>query len=466
MTKELFRDKKEIPNGAQTNGQPLVSVILISYNNVQFLWQAVKSVLTQTYGNYELTISDDASIGCTIEDCAYHLCLAAAESVFERNHLEFTGTDRKWKPHEMEEEARKVYLKELENWGRENFGNYCSAAEEIIHHFFPACKTLNFRRNAENLGTVKHLKTLKQNAAGKYIMFLAADDMLHDRYVISDMIEHFEALPEDAFVLSSQCGMYDEKLQQLYYYAVTDELRPILMDGTPERLFAELADWCIIPAAGTIYKKQAFEKFGDLDNKYHLIEDWTFFLRLTRMGGRVYYYDRLTYKHRDGGISHGNTAAGKLARKYYLEDCILLTREEIIPYFDQIPPKQRKKCKRRYRATCREYEKNYVYENLSIFQKISFFARYGDYYFPKVLFAALAYFEYRSKWMFSMGLVLLLGSALISGADVPGGYSPFFYMASGLIGMLLFLAGIMSKLMYKIAVGFRNMRKRLLQRGI
>ena len=43
------------------NINPLVSVIIPSYNGLPFLKDAVKSVLEQTYKNFELIIVDDSS---------------------------------------------------------------------------------------------------------------------------------------------------------------------------------------------------------------------------------------------------------------------------------------------------------------------------------------------------------------------------------------------------------------------
>ena len=67
--------------------QPLVSLYIISYNNVHLLYHAIKSVLAQTHGNIEITISDDASVGCTIEDSARLVCLAALDLIFEQNEI-------------------------------------------------------------------------------------------------------------------------------------------------------------------------------------------------------------------------------------------------------------------------------------------------------------------------------------------------------------------------------------------
>lgn len=289
------------------------------------------------------------------------------------------------------------------------------------------------------------MKSLKKNAAGKYIMFLAADDKLHDPDVVSDMVAYFETLPEDAYVLTSQCGMYDENLDRLNYYAVNDELKEIITKSTPEGLFAELTDWCIIPAAGTIYKKKAFEVYGDLDDRYHLIEDWTYFLKLTRSGGKVYFYDRLTYMHRDGGISHGNNTGGSLAYKYYLEDSILLTQQEILPYLSQVTPQQKKRALKRYRDTCREYGRKFRCSEMGILGKIKFILQNGDHYISKFLYGFFTFFEYRAKYCFEVGAGALFASFLLSLAPMLGDSGEFLYYLFGLTGMALIILAFVAK---------------------
>lgn len=461
MIAELFQLEDTTPLRIRDESLPLVSVIIISYNNVQFLYHAVKSVLSQKYGNYELTISDDASVGCTIEDSARLVCLAATDLIFEQNCNAHDEVDRRWKKYTpIGQEKLEYYHKKLEKWEKDNLGNYQIKAIEIIHKFFPNVKKIEFKRNKENQGTVKHLKALKKDSSGEYLMFLAADDKLHDCDVIKDMVGYFAALPEDACVLTSQCGMYDSNLENLYYYAVNDELKEIITKSTPKELFGELTDWCIIPAAGTIYKRKTFEVYGDLDEKYHLIEDWTYYLKITRNGGKIYYYDRLTYMHRDGGISHGNATGGNLAYKYYLEDCILLTRQEILPYLHQVPKKLRKRSLRRYRDTCREYTRKFQMQELNLFQKFLVILRYGDHYIPKLLFAILSFFEYRSRWMFMAGACMLLLSFLLSLSSGPNGESIFLYYLFGLVGTVSLFGSITVKTIYLILqllkIGFNN----------
>ncbi|MBO9684194.1 MAG: glycosyltransferase family 2 protein, partial [Flavisolibacter sp.] len=47
--------------------KPLVSVIMSAYNAEAFIEQSIKSVMDQTYDNYELIICDDGSVDKTAE---------------------------------------------------------------------------------------------------------------------------------------------------------------------------------------------------------------------------------------------------------------------------------------------------------------------------------------------------------------------------------------------------------------
>ena len=47
--------------------KPLVSIMMICYNNVQFIKAAIDSVKTQTYDNWELVVNDDCSTDGTYE---------------------------------------------------------------------------------------------------------------------------------------------------------------------------------------------------------------------------------------------------------------------------------------------------------------------------------------------------------------------------------------------------------------
>ncbi|WP_315819845.1 glycosyltransferase family 2 protein [Paraflavitalea speifideaquila] len=47
--------------------QPLVSILMTSYNRQQYIGEAIKSVLESTYKNFELIVVDDCSKDKTVE---------------------------------------------------------------------------------------------------------------------------------------------------------------------------------------------------------------------------------------------------------------------------------------------------------------------------------------------------------------------------------------------------------------
>lgn len=448
-------------NTVDIKNSPLVSIDIISFNNVHYLHQSVKSVLSQTYNNIELVISDDASIECNIESLSLEICKAACEILLNNNII--TSSNRikdKWIHFsKSKKQKNNDFERDFEIWENKNRGNYYSKAIELITTNFKNIKSIKILKNKINKGTVKHLKTLKKDATGKYIMFLAADDMLHDDYVVSDMIQYFETLPDDSYVLTSQCGMYDVNLQNLLYYAVNDELKNIITRSSPKQLFAELTDWCIIPAAGTIYKKSVFEVYGDLDDRYHLIEDWTYFLKLTRSGAKIYFYDRLTYMHRDGGISHGNNTGGNVAYKYYLEDCLLLTKTEILPYLNDLPKRNRKRALKRYKDTCIEYTRKVRFSTMSTTEKIFFYLRNITRYAPKLFNKILEYNKNRAKYILNFSFFMVICSYLISLNLNKDSNTYMLYYLFGCTGLLLYLVSSLCLAMYYTAKAIKKIKR-------
>ena len=56
--------------------EPLVTVLLTSYNHAKYLKEAIDSVLQQTFQDYELVICDDAS-----EDASWEIIESYLEAV-------------------------------------------------------------------------------------------------------------------------------------------------------------------------------------------------------------------------------------------------------------------------------------------------------------------------------------------------------------------------------------------------
>ena len=110
----------------------LVSVIVPAYYSGVSLWDAVESVLEQTYRPLQLIVCDDGTDGFSAD----------------------------------------ALRKELSRYGRET---ECT----VIHH-------------AENLGTVENLCSGLELAKGEWVILLAADDRLLNRTVVEGLIRQAE----------------------------------------------------------------------------------------------------------------------------------------------------------------------------------------------------------------------------------------------------------------------------------
>ncbi|GAB1452027.1 hypothetical protein MASR2M47_20830 [Draconibacterium sp.] len=66
------------------NQNPLVSIVVITYNSSKFILDTLESAKEQTYQNLELIITDDCSTDNTIEIC---------QNWIEKNSYRFVNTE-------------------------------------------------------------------------------------------------------------------------------------------------------------------------------------------------------------------------------------------------------------------------------------------------------------------------------------------------------------------------------------
>jgi len=116
--------------------RPLVTVGIPAYNEKRFIGQAIESVLTQTFTDFELLISDDASSDGTAEICA-----------------EFAARDRR----------------------------------------------IRLVRQSRNLGPFLNLKYVTDHATGALLVWLAHDDMLGSTY-LEECVRQVKSRPHDVLV--------------------------------------------------------------------------------------------------------------------------------------------------------------------------------------------------------------------------------------------------------------------------
>ncbi len=252
----------------------LVSVIICSYRKFQFIYEAIDSVLFQSYGNIELLISDD-------------------------------GSD-----HFPEDELRRY----IDTNKKKNITNV------LINH------------EKSNLGTVKHLNHAVRLVNGDFIGILAADDAYFDEKVLERFVSGFEDAKEGCCVEMAQTAMCDHTLKRIDGYALFQNVREAAAHGGRE-LFELVAYCACLPTTSFFYKKEFFDRYGAFDEDFWLVEDYPMHCRIVREGWDIHYENFAAARHRSGGISHGNI--GGLSKSAYLYDLDMLKiREKYVkPYY-------------------------------------------------------------------------------------------------------------------------------------
>lgn len=257
--------------------QKLVSVIIISYQIFTYIYEALDSVLCQSYEAIELIVSDDGSDYFPSEQIAQYI-----------------RTNQ-----------------------RGNIRNV-----QIYHA-------------GTNQGTVKNINHAIHMAHGEYIGLLAADDAYYDETVVEKFAAGFEAADVSCYLEMAQTAMCDRTLKRIDGYALFQNVREAACKGGRE-LFELLAYCECLPTVSFFYKKEFFERFGALDEDFCLIEDYPTHLRAVREGYQIHYENFAAVRHRSGGISRGNAGHLTKAAYFYLLDILKIREKYVKPYYDRM----------------------------------------------------------------------------------------------------------------------------------
>lgn len=226
------------------NNLPLVSLIIISYNQKNYISDCMQSLLHLTYPNIEVLYLDDCSPdGSFAEACRYEVQI------------------------------------------RQKF--------EKVH----------FAENKENQGLIRNLNRLVEQSQGKYVKFMAADDFLLEDSIFK-MVEFMETNKvHDMMYGNGFCGdgsvhyPLDVKgLSKLY-----DRIQP-----SGVKLFEQLYERDFIAAPTVMIKREVYDKLGLYDSNLG-IEDWDYFLRIAKQGS-IGYMDEVVvmYRFTNDSLSHSD----------------------------------------------------------------------------------------------------------------------------------------------------------------
>lgn len=263
------------------------SIILLYYNQKNYINEALDSILSQDYQNIELIICDDGS------------------------DLNISKVD-----------------------------NYIKKKRKNIE--------VKFLKLKKNIGTVKIINLSLKQITGNYFLIFAADDKLYDKYVLNNFILAFNN-NINIDIISSQCILYDKNFKKIHsnYVDVDEALKLNSME--PIDIFKALCKKCIYAAGSTAYRSTLIANDLIPDN-YVLVEDLSLWLDLSLKGKKIIYEDFTSLCHRDGGVSKSdNKKIVSNVQKVYYSDILKIKEDYTLKNLNLFSLKEQKELIDDYR---------------------------------------------------------------------------------------------------------------------
>lgn len=221
--------------------KPAVTIYILVYNNAEELPATIESVMKQTYSDAEVILSDDGSRNYDI-------------SILER------------------------YASAL----RKKYGQ------------------VRINLNEKNVGTVKHLNRVLKMAEGKYLISCSSGDTFANEDTIEKIVRTFEQ--KKTLLLTTR---------RLDVMPGKKKIRPSMLTGMLLKFApGKLLDYMIrkknvISGCCTFYQKELFEHYGYFDERYHLVEDYPYYVMLLQKKVQFGWSSMVSIHHRLGGVSTG-----------------------------------------------------------------------------------------------------------------------------------------------------------------
>jgi len=224
----------------------LVSVIVISYNSNKYIIDALNSIYQQTYKRIELIVFDDCS-----KDSSFDLA---------------------------------------NNWIQIN---KCRFVEAFAF------------QQSKNVGSCQNLNDAINCSNGKYIKIIAADDLLQPHCIEVNLKNILDSKGSIKFQFSKLFIFENEDEVNLKDFDSKDELY-CCFDLTAHGQYIKLLELNFVPAPTMFFEKEAFIKNGMFNSKFDIYEDLPLWIKVTKLGEKLYLVDEYLVKYR----SHNNSITG------------------------------------------------------------------------------------------------------------------------------------------------------------
>lgn len=247
----------------------LVSVLILSYRNVSGIYDSLVSVFKQKYERIEVVISDD-------------------------------GSDN------FEDEIPKLSKFIEENKGN-NIENYV------------------IRSNGVNVGTVKNLNNAIKESTGVYIKALSSEDVFSHEDAIQHYVDFIEKSGKE--ICFSKIRGVTLSGEFVYELLACDSDYQKLSTYTPNDICERLYRRNFLPGIAWMIKRSLFDKYGLFPEDTRIIEDYPFWIHLSRSGCEFGFLDEVLIDYRLSGVS----SAGSYS-EMFMNDMYIIYDKYIFPY--------------------------------------------------------------------------------------------------------------------------------------
>lgn len=218
-----------------------VSVIVLSYNNLENLEKTVLSICMQDFSSVQVIFGDD-------------------------------GSDK------YDVNLMQRFKKLLESH---------NIREVVLYH------------NFVNEGTVRNYNKALSFAEGRWIIGLACGDVFTDSSTISKIVDYFKRNRTLLVTAKRQCRLNGNKYEIL---PSERQIRVLRQGGT--KLLKTLCLDNFISGACTYYSKELFEQLGAPDERYMLLDDYPLFIQCLLDGIEIGFLDEITIEYDLEGVSN------------------------------------------------------------------------------------------------------------------------------------------------------------------
>lgn len=224
---------------------PLVSIIIITYNSSDYVLETLESAKDQSYRNIELIVSDDGSTDDTVEIC------------------------RKWID---EHKYRFINTKLLSVTFNTGIPANCNRGIHV--------------------------------SSGVWIKLIAGDDMLLGN-CIKDCLDYIYSQPQHITALYTNMNVFEntfnsENFKYVADYSKSKFNRPGILPK--EQLSLLLRDVFYIGAPSFFIKKGLIIELGGYDEEMPF-EDWPMYLKILNKGLKIYHFNQVTVNYRLHNLS-------------------------------------------------------------------------------------------------------------------------------------------------------------------